>query len=62
MWDRPAPAERVARLRRDVRERRGASTNAQPEPGPPTLADAQLLIARLHGFENWADLVSSQRE
>jgi ankyrin repeat protein len=62
MWDRPAPAERVARLRRYVRERLGSGTNAQPEPGPLTLVDAQLLIARLHGYEDWSNLVSASQD
>jgi ankyrin repeat protein len=57
-WDRPPLPERVARLRRHVRERLGRRSGAEAGPGRETLAlaDAQLLIARADGFESWAQL------
>lgn len=43
-------------LRRNTRQRLGKP--AEPENGSDTLAlaEAQLLIARAHGFESWAEL------
>jgi hypothetical protein len=59
-WDRPAPAERVARLRRFLRERWGIRSDPDPESGSLALADARLVVARVHGFEGWIELTKSR--
>jgi len=56
-WDRPPRAERVARLRRYVRERLGTRSVGESETETLAPADAQLLIARSHGFESWSHLL-----
>jgi hypothetical protein len=73
-WDRPPPEERIRRLRRHVRERLGAPRQteggmaegggrapAQEAGSPDDLSrdEARLLVARAHGFEDWARLVRS---
>jgi hypothetical protein len=39
-----------------VRERLGRTPDAENESDNLTLADAQLLVARLQGFASWAGL------
>ena len=56
-WDQPSPAVRAERLRRFARERLGQRPDAENENDTLTLADAQLLVARAHGYENWDKLV-----
>lgn len=56
-WDRPPPPERVARLRRFARERLGGRSDSENERDALTLANAELLVARSHGYESWAQLV-----
>jgi ankyrin repeat protein len=56
-WDRPPLSERVARLRRYVRERLDRRSDSEKESDVLALADAQLLVARSHGFKNWDQLV-----
>jgi RNA polymerase sigma factor (sigma-70 family) len=55
-WDRPPLHERIARLRRFVRERLGRRSDSENEGDTLALADAQLIVARAHGFESWAEL------
>jgi hypothetical protein len=43
-------------LREQVRGRLGLSSDTQSENDDLALADAQLLVARSHGFENWSQL------
>ncbi len=56
-WDLPPLPERIARLRRFVRERLGRRSDSEDESGTLELADAQLLVARAHGFESWEHLM-----
>jgi hypothetical protein len=60
-WDRPSQAERVARLRRAVRHKLG-QPDAEHASDTLALADAELLIARSEGFENWPELVKHTEE
>ncbi len=53
-WDRPPIAERVARLRRFVRERLGKPLKEGDDA--LTLDDAKTLIARAHGYDDWKEL------
>ena len=55
-WDRPPLHERIARLRRFVRERLGRRSESENESDTLALADARLIVARAHGFESWAEL------
>ena len=43
-------------LRDGVRERLGTRADSENANADLTLADAQFLVARLHGFESWAQL------
>jgi hypothetical protein len=54
-WDRPAPDEQVARLRRGVRERLGRESVADGDDAL-SLVDAQTLIARAEGSASWDEL------
>ena len=56
-WDQPSNDERLARLRRGVRERLSVPTNSGSKSDVLTLADAQLLVARSLGFKDWDQLV-----
>jgi hypothetical protein len=56
-WDQPSNDERLARLRRGVRERLGVPTNSGSKSDVLPLADAQLLVARSLGFKDWDQLV-----
>jgi uncharacterized protein len=56
-WDQPSPAVRVQRLRRFALDRLGRGPDSGNESDLLTLADAQYLVARSHGFESWAELV-----
>jgi ankyrin repeat protein len=56
-WDQPSNEVRVARLRRNVRERLGVTTDSRTESDALLLADAQLLVARSLGFKDWDQLV-----
>jgi hypothetical protein len=57
-----ATGERVwPRLRRYVRERLGTRAPADAESATLALTEAQLLIAREHGFENWNQRVEEDR-
>jgi hypothetical protein len=58
-WDRPAQPERIARLRRFVRERLGRRSDDDSESESLALADARLLVARSHGFESWEHLMKN---
>jgi RNA polymerase sigma factor (sigma-70 family) len=55
-WDRPPREVQIARLRCGVQERLGRRSVAEDEIATLELADAQLLVARSHGFESWAQL------
>ena len=65
MPDLPERAD-IDQLRRRARELLRAAVAGEPEalerlravPGPPTLAAAQLAIAREHGFRSWPALRS----
>ncbi|MCI0391099.1 MAG: sigma-70 family RNA polymerase sigma factor [Acidobacteria bacterium] len=61
-WDLPPLPERIARLRRYVRERLGRRSDSENESDTLAFADAQLLVARSHGFESWAQLVKHINE
>jgi hypothetical protein len=56
-WDRAAKPVRLDRFRRYVRDRLGRRGAVQAETGTLALADAQVLIARSHGFESWLQLM-----
>jgi ankyrin repeat protein len=45
-------------LRRQVRQRLGPRSGSEDGSGNLTLADAQFLVARLHGFERWDQLAA----
>jgi hypothetical protein len=49
-------------LRAKVRERLSAIPGATTPTGDLTLPDAQLLVARQYGFENWVNLVASMAQ
>lgn len=55
-WDRPPLPERVARLRRFVRERLGRPSESENESDTLAFADARLIVAPAHGFGSWAEL------
>jgi hypothetical protein len=55
--EQPSNEVRVARLRRNVRERLGVPTDSRTESDALPLADAQLLVARSLGFKDWDQLV-----
>ena len=54
-WDRPETSVRISRFRRFVRQRL-ASAKSLLEGGTLGASDAQLLIARSYGFNNWQEL------
>jgi hypothetical protein len=56
-WDQPSKDERIARLRRGVRERLGVLSEMDTESDKLSLADAHLLVARSLGFKDWDRLV-----
>jgi hypothetical protein len=43
-------------LRRNTRQRLGKPGESENESEPLALGEAQLLIARWHGFETWSEL------
>jgi hypothetical protein len=55
-WDQPSNDVRVARLRRAVRERLGVPTDSGTGSNTLPLSDAQLLVARSLGFQDWDQL------
>jgi Ankyrin repeats (3 copies) len=55
-WDQPSTDERLERLRRCVRCAVAQASETTSEKDELEIADAQLLIARLHGFATWAEL------
>lgn len=61
-WDRPPLTERIARLRRFVRDRLEMKSEKPTESEALALDDARLLIARVHGFESWPQLVTQINE
>jgi hypothetical protein len=61
-WDQPSHDVRRARLRRGVRDRLGSQPGAVNESDTLALADAQLLVARSLGFENWELLAKHTEE
>lgn len=60
MWDRPPHPERLARFRRFVLERLGRREDGKGREAL-ALADAQLLIARAHGFDSWSQLMADHK-
>jgi RNA polymerase sigma factor (sigma-70 family) len=49
-------------LREGVQKRLGTQANSQDADAEISFADAQFLVARLHGFENWAQLATHIEE
>jgi ankyrin repeat protein len=58
-WAQRTREERLAKLRRFIVEQLGRQPGPDDEREVPTLADARLLVARAHGFENWSNLVEA---
>jgi ankyrin repeat protein len=61
-WQHKSHTARVARLRRFLGEQLGKRAGPELEQDVPTVQEAQLFVARAHGYETWTQLAEETVE